>query len=116
MERTSGVILAGGLSRRMGGGEKSLRLVNGRPLLRYAVDRLATQALPLALNANGSPFRFAEFGLPVIPDATGDFAGPPGWHPGRDAVGGPVAPRSRYIVTAACDTPFFPDDLVEPPA
>lgn len=96
----------------MGGGEKSLRLVNGRPLLKYVVDRLAAQASPLALNANEFPSRFAEFGLPIIPDATGDFPGPLAGILAGMRWAAHVEPRSRYIVTAACDTPFLPDDLV----
>jgi molybdopterin-guanine dinucleotide biosynthesis protein A len=85
--------------------------MNGRPLLRYVVDRLATQASPLALNANGSPSRFAIFGLPVIPDATGDFAGPLAGILAGMRWAAQTAPGSPYIVTAACDTPFLPGDL-----
>lgn len=113
MEQIAAVILAGGLSRRMGGGDKSLRLLYGRPLLRHVVDRLAMQAFPLAINANGSPLRFAEFGLPVIPDATGDFAGPLAGILAGMRWAAQAAPASRYIATAACDTPFLPEDLVE---
>ena len=76
MERVAGVILAGGLSRRMGGGDKSLRRLDKRPLIGHVIDRLHEQAAPLALNANGDPSRFSAFRLPVIADATQDFPGP----------------------------------------
>ena len=104
-----GVILAGGRSTRMGGGDKGLRLLGGRPLLAHVIDRLAPQAGPLALNANGDPARFAAFGLPVVADSVAGHAGPlAGVLAGLDwaAAQGAVA-----IVTAAADTPFFPRDL-----
>ncbi len=113
MEQVAGVILAGGRSRRMGGGDKSLRALNGKPLLRHVIERLGGQALPIALNANGDASRFSPFGLPVIPDATTDFAGPlAGVLAGLRWVA-EATPDARFIVTAACDTPFFPSDLVE---
>lgn len=97
----------------MGGGDKSLRELNGEPLLKHVLDRLAEQAAPIALNANGDPTRFAEFGLPVIPDATADFAGPLAGVLAGMRWAAEAAPNARYLVTAACDTPFFPKDLVE---
>lgn len=111
MEQVAGVILAGGLSRRMGGGDKGLRELAGKPLLGHVLERLSAQAAPIAINANGDPSRLATFGLPIIPDATGDFAGPlagvlAGLRWAEDA-----APSARFIVSAACDTPFFPKDL-----
>lgn len=111
MERIAGVVLAGGLSRRMGGGDKGLRELGGKPLMLHVIERLGAQASPLAINANGDASRFASFGLPVIPDATADFSGPlAGVLAGlRWAI--EAAPGARFIVTAACDTPFFPEDL-----
>jgi len=107
---TAGVILAGGLARRMGGGDKALLPVAGRPLLAHIIDRLRPQVTEIALNANGDPARFAEFGLPVIPDTVEGFAGPLA---GVLAGMRWAAERGHsHIVSAAGDTPFFPTDLV----
>lgn len=109
-----GVVLAGGLSRRMGGGDKSLLSLGGRSLLDRVIERLAGQ-LPagregVVLNANGDPERFAEFGAPVTPDSVPGFAGPlAGVLAGLDYAAERGAER---IVTVAADTPFFPADLV----
>jgi len=113
VEQVAGIILAGGRSRRMGGGDKSLRALNGKPLLRQVIERLGGQALPIALNANGDASRFSPFGLPVVPDATTDFAGPLAGVLAGLRWAAEAAPDARFIVTAACDTPFFPSDLVE---
>ncbi|MEM6490044.1 MAG: NTP transferase domain-containing protein, partial [Pseudomonadota bacterium] len=74
--KIAGVILAGGLARRMGGGDKALLALAGRPLLAHVIERLAPQVDGLALNANGDPARFARFGLPVLADTVPGFAGP----------------------------------------
>ena len=108
MEQVAGVILAGGLSRRMGGGDKSLRTLNGKPLILHVIERLGGQAGPIALNANGDASRFSPFGLPVIPDATTDFAGPLAGVLAGLRWAAEAAPDARFIVSAACDTPFFP--------
>ena len=71
-----GVLLAGGLARRMGGGDKPMRQIGGRPILARVIARLAPQCDGLILNANGDPTRFASFGLPVIPDTIENFPGP----------------------------------------
>ena len=113
MERVAGVILAGGLSRRMGGGDKSLHYLDKKPLICHVIERLHEQATPLALNANGDPSRFSTFGLPVIADATRDFAGPLAGVLAGIRWAAKAAPDARFIVTAACDTPFFPLDLVK---
>src|ERR1700728_2058173 len=76
MSGVAGVLLAGGLSRRMGGGDKTLRTLAGRPLLDHVIERLRPQVGALVLNANGDAARFACFGLPVVPDSVPDFAGP----------------------------------------
>jgi molybdenum cofactor guanylyltransferase len=106
-----GVILAGGRATRMGGGDKGLRIVAGRRLLDHVIDRLRPQVAGLAINANGDPSRFAEFGLPVLPDSIEGHPGPlAGVLAGLDWAAGQGA---EAIVTAAADTPFFPPDLVE---
>jgi len=112
VEGVAGVILAGGLSRRMGGGDKGLRELGGKPLMLHAIERLAAQVSRLAINANGDPSRFAVFGLPVIADATADFAGPLAGALAAMRWAAEAAPAARFIATAACDTPFFPKDLV----
>jgi len=71
-----GLLLAGGQSRRMGGGDKALRLLGGIPLLARVIERLRPQVDALVLNANGDAARFAKFGLPVVSDSVPDFAGP----------------------------------------
>jgi molybdopterin-guanine dinucleotide biosynthesis protein A len=105
-----GVLLAGGQARRMGGGDKGRLEIAGTSLIERAIARLAPQAGPLALNANGDPARFADLGLPVIADSVAGWPGPlAGVLAGLDWAAGLGAER---IVTAAADTPFFPDDLV----
>ncbi len=111
--KCAGIILAGGQSRRMGGGDKGLLPLSGQPMLAHVITRLRPQVEALALNANGDPQRFSEFSLPVIADPIEGFAGP---------LSGVLAgmnwavleqPDITHIVTAAGDTPFFPKDLVE---
>ncbi|MBC7141248.1 MAG: molybdenum cofactor guanylyltransferase MobA [Rhodobacteraceae bacterium] len=105
-----GIILAGGRATRMGGGDKGFRRVAGRRLIDHVIARLADQCGPLAINANGDPSRFAEFGLPVLPDSLPDFPGPlAGVLAGLDWAAGFGA---GAIVSVAADTPFFPRDLV----
>lgn len=105
----AGVILAGGQARRMGGGDKALLEISGRPLLSHVVDRLAPQVAEIAINANGDPSRFDGFGLPVVPDTVDGFVGPLG---GVLAGMRWAAKRGHtHIVSAAADTPFFPRDL-----
>ena len=96
----------------MGGGDKGLRELAGKPLMLRVIERLARQAFPLAINANGDPARFASFGLPVIPDAAQDYAGPLAGVLAGMRWAARAAPNARFIATAACDTPFFPEDLV----
>ncbi len=107
-----GVLLAGGQSRRMGGGDKALRLLGGVTLLDRVVSRLRPQVAWLVLNANGDPARFAGFNLPVVADSVPDFAGPlAGVLAGLDWA----AEHARdcpYVASVATDTPFFPPDLV----
>lgn len=105
---TFGVILAGGLSRRMGGGDKSLRDLGGRPMLAHVIERLAPQCAGLAINANGDPARFASFGLPVWPDT---MPGNPG--PLAGVLAAMEASPLPWVVTVTGDAPFLPRDLVE---
>lgn len=110
MKQPFGVILAGGQATRMGGGDKGLLRLGGRPLLHHVIERLEPQVAQIALNANGDPARFAEFGLPVLPDSIDGFAGPlAGVLAGLDWA---AQQGADTIVTAAADTPFFPLDLV----
>ncbi|MBA4489788.1 molybdenum cofactor guanylyltransferase MobA [Paracoccus sp. S1E-3] len=103
------VILAGGLSSRMGGGDKVLLALNGQPMLAHVISRLAPQAGPLAISANGDPARFARFGLPVLADSLPDFPGPlAGVLAAMDWAAGLGA---SAVLTAAGDTPFPPEDL-----
>lgn len=105
-----GVILAGGQASRMGGGDKGLLCLGGQTLLSRVIARLEPQTAALALNANGSPARFADYGLPVIADSVAGFAGPlAGVLAGLDWA---AEQGADMIVTAAADTPFFPCDLV----
>jgi molybdenum cofactor guanylyltransferase len=107
-----GLLLAGGLSRRMGGGDKTLRLLGGRPLLDHVIERVRPQVAALVLNANGDPARFKGFGLPVVADSVSDFAGPlAGILAGLDwtAANRPDCP---LVASVASDSPFLPPDLV----
>ena len=110
MMQPAGVILAGGLATRMGGGDKALLTLGGVPLLQRVVERLSPQVAAVALNANGNAARFENFGLPVVSDSIEGFAGPlAGVLAGLDWA---AAQGFESIVTAAGDTPFFPRDLV----
>jgi molybdopterin-guanine dinucleotide biosynthesis protein A len=110
--KTAGVILAGGLARRMGGGDKPMREIGGRSILDHVVERLAPQCDVLVLNANGDPSRFAAFGLPVVADTV---AGNPGPLAGVLAALDWTAqnrPGTHWVVSVAGDCPFLPRDLV----
>jgi molybdopterin-guanine dinucleotide biosynthesis protein A len=107
-----GVLLAGGLARRMGGGDKCLRTLGGRPILAHVIERARPQVAALVLNANGDPARFAAFGLPVAADVVEGFAGPLAGVLTGMAWARAQRPDCRWIVTIATDTPFFPGDLV----
>jgi len=108
----AGVLLAGGLSRRMGGGDKCLRDLGGRPILARIIERAAPQVGQLVLNANGDPSRFADFGLPVAADVVEGYAGPlAGVLTGLDWAA-EHAPDAVWLASFACDAPFFPTDMV----
>lgn len=111
--RVTGVILAGGQSRRMGGGDKGLLMLGAKPMLAHVTERLRPQVGALAINANGDPVRFASLGLPVVADTIGGFLGP---------LAGVLAglrwsainlPEATHVVTAAGDAPLVPSDLVQ---
>ncbi len=109
---TPGVLLAGGLARRMGGGDKPMRTIGGRTILERVIARLRPQCDGLILNANGDPARFAGFGLPVIPDSVEDFPGPlAGILAGLDWTAA-NRPEVAWVLSAAADCPFLPRDLV----
>ncbi|MCA1399989.1 molybdenum cofactor guanylyltransferase MobA [Bradyrhizobium sp. BRP56] len=112
MSDIPGVLLAGGLARRMGGGDKPMRKIAGRTILQRVIDRLAPQCSGLIINANGDPTRFAAFGLPVVADDVADYPGP---------LAGILAaldwtaanrPDAQWVLSAAGDCPFLPRDLV----
>lgn len=110
MKQPFGVILAGGLATRMGGGDKALLTLRGQSLLSRAAARLEPQVAALALNANGDLARFDRFRLPVLADPVAGHAGPlAGVLAGLDWA---AERGAESIVTAAADTPFFPGDLV----
>jgi molybdenum cofactor guanylyltransferase len=107
-----GVVLAGGLARRMGGGDKARIRIGRKTILERVLARLEPQCTRIILNANGDPVRFADTGLPVVPDSVPDFAGPlAGILAGLDWAAA-HAPEVADIVTAPGDCPFLPDDLV----
>ena len=111
MVRPLGVILAGGLARRMGGGDKSLLSLGASSrVLDQVIARLGAQVDQMVLNANGDPARFDEFGLPVVADSLDGFLGPlAGVLAGLDYA---AEHGFDHIVSVAADTPFFPADLV----
>ena len=111
-ENIVGVLLAGGQSRRMGGGDKCLADLAGKPLLTHVIERLKPQTGALVLNANGDLERFSEFGLPMVADPVEGFAGPLAGVLAGFTWAKEHASDARWIVTAATDTPFFPNDLV----
>ena len=109
---TPAVLLAGGLARRMGGGDKPMRQIGGRTILERVIARLEPQCDGLVLNANGDPARFAGFGLPVIADSVVGFPGPlAGILAGLDWAAA-NRPDASWMLSAAADCPFLPRDLV----
>jgi molybdopterin-guanine dinucleotide biosynthesis protein A len=112
MPAIPGVLLAGGLARRMGGGDKPMRQIGGRTILERVIARLKPQCDGLLLNANGDPTRFASFGLPVIADTVENFPGPlAGILAGLDWVAA-NRPEASWMLSAAADCPFLPRDLM----
>ncbi len=110
---TVGVLLAGGLARRMGGGDKPLRTLGGKPILDHVVARARPQVADLLLNVNGDPARFAAYGLPTAVDVIDGHAGPlagvlTGMEWARKAH-----PGAKWLASFATDAPFFPATLVQ---
>lgn len=106
----AGLILAGGLSRRMGG-EKPLKPLAGQPMIKRVISRIAPQVERLAINANSDPAPYLEYGLPVLPDTIGDHLGPlAGVLTGMEWAAG--LPGVTHLLSVATDTPFLPRDLV----
>lgn len=107
MSAITGLVLAGGQGRRMGGVDKGLALLDGHPMVEWVLQRFAPQVDHVLINANQNLERYAAFGHPVIADAIGGFAGPlAGLHAGLSAC------RTPLLATTPCDSPFLPLDLV----
>jgi len=107
MDAVSGIVLAGGQGRRMGGVDKGLVLLRGKPMVQWVLERLAPQVSEILINANQNLEAYAAFGHRVVSDEVGGFAGPlAGLHAGLAAVQHPLA------VTVPCDSPFLPAHLV----
>jgi molybdopterin-guanine dinucleotide biosynthesis protein A len=103
----TGLVLAGGMGRRMGGVDKGLVLLDGRPMVAHVIERLTKQVGAIVINANQNAERYAALGYPVVSDTIGGFAGPlAGLHAGLSAA------LTPYVVTSPCDSPFLPLDLV----
>jgi molybdopterin-guanine dinucleotide biosynthesis protein A len=110
--QTLGLVLAGGLARRMGGGDKAMLRIGGATILERVLDRMTPQCSRLILNANGDPARFAFTGLPVVADEVPDFAGPlAGVLAGLDWAAAHV-PETEWIASVPGDCPFLPRDLM----
>jgi len=106
-DKITGVILAGGLGRRMGNIDKGLQELRGQPMVHWVIERLAPQIDELLINANQNGERYAAFSHRVVPDQIPDFAGPlAGLHAALSAATHPL------VATAPCDSPFLPADLV----
>jgi molybdopterin-guanine dinucleotide biosynthesis protein A len=111
--RTVGLVLAGGLARRMGGGDKALIRIGGEAILDRVLAVVRGKCEPIILNANGDPARFARYGLPVIADSVPDFAGPlAGILAGLDWAAAHT-PGTEWVVSVPGDCPFLPADLVD---
>jgi molybdenum cofactor guanylyltransferase len=107
MRGITGVILAGGQGRRMGGVDKGLKPLRGRPMVEWVIERFGPQVEELLINANQNVETYAAFGHRVIPDLIGGYAGPlAGLHRGLSEA------RHPLVATAPCDSPFLPTDLV----
>lgn len=104
-EEIIGVILAGGQARRMGGGDKGLLRLNGKPMIRYVYDRLRPQVHSLLINANRNIETYQHY-APVIEDSIPDYAGPlAGMLAGLETI------KHGYLLSVPCDSPFLPNDL-----
>src|SRR5580658_269193 len=112
MPPTLGLVLAGGLARRMGGGDKARLRIGGATILQRVLDCIAPQCRGVIINANGDPARFADTGLPVVADSVPDFAGPlAGILVGLDWAAA-TASQIEWLLSVPGDCPFLPKDLV----
>ncbi|MGE0875917.1 MAG: molybdenum cofactor guanylyltransferase MobA [Burkholderiales bacterium] len=103
----TGIVLAGGMGRRMGSVDKGLALLHGKPMVEHVLERFAPQVDALIINANRSTDAYAKYGYRVVGDAVGGYAGPlAGLHAGLSAA------ETEFVVTVPCDSPFLPLDLV----
>ena len=103
----TGLVLAGGMGRRMGGVDKGLVLLDERPMVAHVIERLTRQVGAIVINANQNVERYAALGYPVVSDTIGGFAGPlAGLHAGLSAA------QTAFVATSPCDSPFLPLDLV----
>lgn len=109
---TLGMVLAGGLARRMGGGDKPLRLLGGVPMLDHALARLAPQVAAMVINANGDPTRFAAYRVPVVADGLPDHPGPLAGILAALDWAAAHRPDLPWVVSVPGDSPFIPLDLV----
>ena len=106
-----GIILAGGLSTRMGGGDKGLLMLGKTTIIERVIDKISPQVGSLAININGDSSRFPDYKLPIIPDSIKGYLGPlSGILAGMEWA---FKNGNRYIATVAADTPFLPDDLIK---
>ena len=106
-----GIILAGGLSRRMGGGDKGLLMLGETSIIERVIDKILPQVGSLAININGDSSRFPDYKLPIIPDSIKGYLGPlSGILAGMEWA---FKNGNKYIATVAADTPFLPDDLIK---
>ena len=108
----TGLVLAGGLSRRMGGGDKGLLALGHKPMLGHVLDRLTPQVGRIVLNANGDPARFAGFGLPVVADPIEGFVGPLAGVLAGLRWSAANTPGATHVASVSADAPFLPLDLV----
>ena len=111
MTPTLGLVLAGGLARRMGGGDKARTAIGGMTILQRVLACLKPQCNRIVINANGDPSRFADTNLPVVADSVPDFAGPlAGILAGLDWAAA-NAPQTEWVLSVPGDCPFLPEDL-----
>ncbi|MCG8378874.1 MAG: molybdenum cofactor guanylyltransferase [Proteobacteria bacterium] len=107
-DNITGVILAGGQARRMGGEDKGLVRLNNKPMIEYIIDAIRPQTGKLLINANRNHERYAQYGLEIVADELSGYCGPlAGMASALQTI------KTDYMVTVPCDSPFVPDDLVE---